>query len=220
MKKRFILFLTNGDYSQDDLDKWLLWYQKTFPFEVVLTKKVLDLPLKFKYFLTINDPITHTARPLYGLDGIKKQLTPYVELGQYDEIIFYYPRPDIQLDLSNWTYPNDLNGAAFSELTSTSEWDAQDNFYQNLRHETYHRFHRCLQFKGIPTQDTMDSYDFPDNETRNFAVIAPYFDKLGHTQPEVNSLTLQYAILLQRLIGLLQRQLDDLKHRLATKSST
>jgi hypothetical protein len=106
--KRHILFLHNGNYSEDNLQKWLTWYQSTLPFEVVLTKKAVNVPLKFKYFLTINDPVSHAPRALYGLDGIKEQLRPYIESGQYHEVIFYYPRPDNAPDLANWTYPNSI----------------------------------------------------------------------------------------------------------------
>ena len=206
MKQRFILLITNGEYDQRNLDKWLAWHQATFPFEIVLTKKTVNLSLKFKYFLTIpNDPITHGPRPSYGLDGIKERLRPYVEAGQYHEVIFYYPRPNTDLNLSNWTYPNDLNGASFSELTSTPEWDTQDNFYKNLRHETFHRLHRNLWFKGIPIQDTMDWYDYPANEARNFAQITPHFDKLG--EPPLA----KYLVYLQGVLASLQAAVANLK---------
>lgn len=192
------MFLYSGDYAQDDLDKWTAWYQSSFPFNVVFTTRAVSVSLTFKKFLTITDPTTHQPRDLYGLDGIKAQLAPYVEMGQYHEVKFYYPRESSHPDTANWTYPNDLNGAVFTELTSTPEWDAQDNFYKNLRHEQFHTFIRCLWLKNIIVQDDLDLYDYPANETRNLARIAPYFDRLGE-QPLG-----KYIVYLQGILATLQ----------------
>ncbi len=197
MKNRYILFIYHTDYPQDDLDKWIAWYEATFPFKVVLTKKRADVPLSFKYFMTITDG--DQPRQLFGLDGIKDQLRPYVESGEYHEVFFHYYKPQGAPDLANWTYPNDLQGAAFSELVSIPWQDDQlDLTYKNNRHETWHRLHRCLWNMKIATQDTMDVYDFPANEMRNLAQIAPYFDRLGELP-----ITKNFAYLQGVLKGLL-----------------
>jgi hypothetical protein len=101
-------------------------------------------------------------------------------------------------------YGNGDKGAAFSELVSTPEWDILDNFYKALRHETFHRLHRCLWFKGIPTQDTMDWHD-PQNEARNLAVIQPYFDSLAQ-EPLGKTITR-----LQAVLAVLQAQWNSIK---------
>jgi len=164
----------------------------------------VNVTLKWKLFGSF--PHLNTVRQLWGLDGIKDLLKPYVPMGEYHEVVFFYPAPkNPGFDIANWTYPNDLNGATFTEVLSTKKWDDDDNLAKTLIHENIHRFHRELWNKGIATQDTLDTYDYPANEKRNLGIISIYFNRLSELPPA------KYIVYLQKLIKGLKEALDKLK---------
>lgn len=112
----------------------------------------IDIDISFNY-----KPFgVFSGRELWGIDGVKEKLKPYVETGAFNIVQFFYV-PDSQKDLANWTYPNDLNGASFCEFPIKQQFIDSGNTLEVLKHETGHALHRIMWRQGIYTTDDLDS---------------------------------------------------------------
>lgn len=199
-KPFYILIVRNriaGYPVEDDAKKLEAWLDKNVPVDAVTEFVDTDLELKHKDFGVViqGGAVGDTKKSAWGLDGIKEQLrqTGKVPAGKYHAIIFLYEL--IGWDWSKrmlgaWTYPNDLNGAAFCEIPSLSYWEKMDDIYRMMTHEIMHCIHRLAWWKGLVTRDTMDLYDkefdsdAPDgNRARNLKEIVPHWEKIAAPLP-------------------------------------
>lgn len=173
-----ILFIKNTGCEHLGNVMWMYaeWINKYI--DVTIHEASVSLPLSYKSFGTFNN------KNLWGLDGIKNQLRSAGVPSGYDVILFfYYPNPPKD-DLANWTYPNDLQGAAFCELPFEQVY-----LLECMKHETCHALHRILNWKGIDAYDTLDVNGSIES---NMSRILQYRDAL------TNSLTWQlYSKLLK-----------------------
>lgn len=214
--KFYILVIKNKiKYAtEDDIEKLKAWIKRRTPFEPEIEIIETDLSLKHKDF-----GVKIGVQSYWGLDGIKQQLreTGKIENGAYHAVCFLYELGD-NWDFQNkplgaWTYPNDLNGAAFFEIPSVLYWEKIDDLYRMMTHEIIHAWHRICWWKGIATRDTMDKYDYdkemeveaPDgNRERNLKELSPFWQKIAELPKKrlIVSLLGQLVALYQALIAL------------------
>lgn len=189
-KDFYILVIRSGiTYdTADDLEKTADYFLRKQGLTVHYDFIDTDLPdLTFKDFgvFAVGD------KTYWGLDGIKQKLRDLklVKPHEYDAVVFLYElekgydfnaRP-----LGAWTYPNDLNGAAFCEIPSRKEWAKKDDIHRMMTHELLHCQHRLCWWNKRWTNDTLDLYDkeyeveaLDGNRQRNINAIAPYLNVL------------------------------------------
>src|SRR5215813_12687880 len=101
------------------------YFRQHTPLKFVYEFLDTDLDLRFKDFGVVanNGDFAGNTKNGYGLDGIKDQLTQLgkIENYKYSEILFCYEVQNFDSSkgqLAAWTYPNPLQGAAFSEIPS------------------------------------------------------------------------------------------------------
>jgi hypothetical protein len=162
------------------------YFKRHTPLTFVYDFLDTNLDTKFKDFGIVSNigDFAGDTKTSYGLDGIKDQLrTVGIENYKYSQIVFCYEVQnfdDSKGQLAAWTYPNPLQGAAFTEIPSYG-------FDQRvLTHEPFHGFHRLCWFKGIATKDTLDLFDkefdveAPDgNRARNLKELSPYWSTIA-----------------------------------------
>lgn len=200
-RKLYALFIKNGiNYDlSDDIKKYADYLAKTQDIELVASYKDSNLPTKhkdFEIFIKGGD-VGEVSKTAWGLDGIKEQIrrANLVELGSYHIVFFIYELDQHwnsnEKPLGAWTYPNDLNQAAFVEIPSLLWWEQIDSLFRLLTHEGLHAEHRIAWSKGIPTNDTMDLYDkefqvFAEdgNRARNIKALEPYVDRILDAPPQ------------------------------------
>lgn len=202
-------------YTEDDIQKFLAWIRRNTPLEPEVDFADTDLPLKWKPF-GVGGGI---YKNLWGLDEIKEQLrqTKLIPQNGYHVVIFLYDATNfgaITPDhaLGHWTYPNDLNGAAFMEVAATTYWETIDDQYRVLTHEFCHCAHRLAWWNKLNTPDSMDVYDkefepdAPDgNRARNLKELSPYWDKIAKEPKGITTLKLIIQNLQLRLKILLAK---------------
>jgi len=177
---------------ETQLRKFNDWMKSEFDTEVEFSFIDTRLQLKHKDFgvlLSGGDAGT-PIKTAWGLDGIKQQLrnTGLIPVGQHHLVAFLYNLPqnwDYSNPIGAWTYPNDLNGAAFVEIPVILQHQNNDEIFRILSHESIHGFIRLAWWRGIPVRDTMDLYDkefdvyAPDgNRARNIKALLPYLDTI------------------------------------------
>ena len=139
-------------------------------FQVSFDFKECDLPLKFKSFGMFG------GNNYWGLDGMKKQLREeaLVEPLKWDMVFFCYEPPiNVGGQLANFTFPNDINGAAYCEIVYTPNFVGING--KILIHESIHAMNRILAFKGINIIDTLDN---DNNWTRVLNFYKPLFPRM------------------------------------------
>ena len=169
----------------DNVNKFTDWIKRHTPLNPILTYIDSDLNLKWKFFTNLPG---NANQPLYGLDGIKDEiLNSGLSTNGHDSIFLIYEETEYSTPgyLGAFTYPNKLNGAAFSEIHTQAGLQQANDLYRLLSHEIVHQFIRILWDKNIMVKDDMDLYDqegLPDasdgNRTRNINRISPYWSKI------------------------------------------
>ena len=157
------ILLIRNNLSQDtsvSVNTFLDWVWRKTPLQPTLEVSHLHVPLSYKPF-----GVVVQGQERWGLDGIKAQLrqTGRIAPNTYHVIIFLY-QPDASYPLGAWTYPNDLQGAAFIEIPCSPEITPH-LLYRYLTHEFLHACHRLCWWKNTLTRDTMDSFPLDDNES-------------------------------------------------------
>lgn len=163
MKIRLLVIKNKIDYSiAQDIEKLKQWFL-SIGIETDIAIKDSELPLYFKEFYG----------KMFGLDGIKEQLRDslLVEPLTHNIVYFCYNAPQEPKGLTNWTYPNDLNGSAFCEIVYAPQFVGLNG--DILIHETIHAFNRLLDWQGIRFIDLNDT----PNIKREFIVetYKPFF---------------------------------------------
>ena len=185
--KFYILIIRNNiNYQIDDFKKVIDWFKLYTPFEIQMDFLDTNLTVTHKDFGVVVD-----GKSLMGLDGIKEQLrqTKKIPYGKYHVVGFLYEFRAFDAGVAAWTYPEDLQAAAFFEAPSNLLWEATNDTFRIFTHEILHCLHRIAWFKSIATHDTMDSYlnemctdllSCPDgNRARNLKELAPYWKRIG-----------------------------------------
>lgn len=161
---------------------------------------------------------------LWGLNGIKEQIREeaLVPPCQYQLVVFCYDvyesgwKDEVGKGLCFWTYPNDLNGAAFIEMGLKDWYDSQDAMFNALRHESIHSFNRMLNWRGIYFTDTLDQGKDISMENSLLAVYKPFFKKmvefsLSFRIVKIKELIQYYQVLLK---DKLKRDIENMIRRI------
>jgi N-acetylmuramoyl-L-alanine amidase len=210
---RHVLIVRNTKLNlQPSLDRAAEYFKRKAGIETQYHYLDTELFLWFKDFNVLVNGISY-----WGLNGIKEQLrqTGKIPRGKYHEIIFCYDLPqNFDKPHAAWTYPNDLQLSAFSEVPCSQSLIDTDVVYRHLTHEPIHAWNRLAQWKGLTTNDTMDQYDNeldPEsptgNRARNLQFLALYLKEILSPPLEAQIITLQ-----EKAIGLLTQFLNYLKN--------
>ncbi len=220
MRKIYILVVKNklAFDIDDQLGLFYEWMKYEFDTEVEFSFIDTELTTKHKDFgvvITGGDAGKQT-KTSWGLDGIKQQLrdTGRIPIGQHHLIAFLYDLPlwDDSKPLGAWTYPNDLNGAAFVEIPVLRSVWATTEIFRILSHESIHAFIRLAWWRGIPVRDTMDLYDKEfdvyakdGNRARNIVALLPYLDTIFQLPRSrfLSYLLVQLDILYKKVLALI-----------------
>lgn len=212
--KFYILFVENQlTYPvQDDLNKFFDYLKRKLNISVFPEYIKTNIPVNFKDF---GVKVGNTS--YYGLSGIKEELRNSGKISpDYYHIVFYlYDKGKFDKPLAAWTYPNKLEGAVFSEIPCTEEWETQDQLYRMLTHECLHSIHRLLWNEKVYTKDTMDSYrdemiveSNTGNRAENIKELLPHLNKIKEPLGRIESLIkllFEKVKLLAQAIAELQR---------------
>jgi hypothetical protein len=161
----------------EDLKQWL----KEKGFDVQVDFVDTHLPLKYKKFA--DNPICRdgvcAVKELWGLDSIKEQIRAegIVPTLKYQIVYFVYDPVEDGKEKANWTYPNDLNSAAFCEITTYKNEPIESLGYV-LKHETMHAFLRILMWKGIYIIDVLDNDHTLKQVEWVWKLVEPYKKKI------------------------------------------
>ena len=175
-----ILFIKNRiSYSiEDDINKYAEWLRAMFGFEADIMVQNTDWKLGFEPFKNALGQIVG-----WGTKGTKQKIREeaLVKPFEYHLVFFLYDVYksgwiDTPIDnLMNWTFPQDLNGAGYCEITSKDWYDKQDALFGLFRHEGLHAFSRILNWKRI---DIAENLDGGEPESSVVEKIAPYNEKI------------------------------------------
>lgn len=182
--KYYCLFIENSlTYPiQDDLNKFFDYLKRKLGITVFPEYISVKLDNKFKDFGVKVNGISY-----HGLSGIKEELrnTGKIIPQYYHSIFYLYDKGKFNEPLAAWTYPNTLEGATFSEIPCTEEWERQDDLFRMLTHEIMHQLFRLAWDKKVYLKDEMDSYlkEFePEALDGNRAIaiktLTPHLDKI------------------------------------------
>jgi len=218
---------------ESDMRQFLTWLKAKAKIEPTVEYRTSTIPNRYKSFGVFH------GMNMWGLDGIKQKIRDTINPQKYDVIIYFYNASDFDFrnTLADWTYPGELNGAAFIEVATLPYWQSINWKWVSLCHEMVHALTRLLGFKGAFIQDDMDLYDGNNdpyngtNYVRNLTRIIPHLHKLTMSQSKLIQAMIQvesqgndYAIgdrlLKKKAYGCLQiRQpaVDDINRIFGTK---